>query len=329
MGTIGFIINPMAGRDIRRLVAAASLQSGAEKLLVARRILAGVQAVPGMTVIMPRDFDGLSTYIQDEMKTSLPIRLIDVPQIPSAGSTTTEWTGILEDGGADVLVVVGGDGTQRNIAQARPRIPVLPVAGGTNNVACWIGDQTAAGYAAASYVALRQDPQEVAIQSKLLHIQTEQGHEELALIDVALVQQNYTGALAIWHAEDVDTLVLAQADPARPGLSNIGGFFRPVMPWEDRGLILERMPSNRAYQQASVLAPGLTTLFTIGRHRTLELGESVVLSRSQGGSLALDGERTVVLKPGEEARVSLRRDGPFVLDPAKVLRKISPVRMDG
>ena len=52
---IGLIINPMAGRDIRRLVAYASLQSQPEKAQAARRIAAGLAAVPGVALLVPED----------------------------------------------------------------------------------------------------------------------------------------------------------------------------------------------------------------------------------------------------------------------------------
>ena len=313
---IGLIINPMAGRDIRRLVAYASLQSSPEKALTARRILAGIADVPDVEVLLPEDEHGFFAWIQSEVGGQLPIRL--VPSPAGSDDATVLWVNMLVEAGAQALVVVGGDGTQRNVAQANPRVPVLPIAGGTNNVACYLGDQTAAGYAAAQYASLRLDPAEVGSRVKLCHVSLPNGHEELALIDVALTRQNYTGAMAIWDPDDVQALVLSVADAVRPGLSNVGGYATPVAPEDDFGVYLTM--GDEGPKTSAVLAPGLMAPFVVAKARRVGFDEPVSLTAGpEGATLALDGERTVVLRPDESAQVRIRRDGPLVLDPARIL----------
>ncbi|OLZ11746.1 NAD(+)/NADH kinase [Sulfobacillus thermosulfidooxidans] len=323
MPTIGLIINPMAGRDIRRLVAAASLQSAPEKMLVVRRLFSGMSGIPDTEVMMIDDYEGFGRYALHELNDLLPVKLIAGEKEPSNGASTIDWAKRLEQAGARVIVSVGGDGTQRNIAQAHLRIPILPIAGGTNNVACWTGDQTAAGYACALYLARGDDPLDVGFQAKLIHVQLESGHEELALIDVALVRQAYTGALAVWHAEDVERLLLTVADPVRPGLSNVGGFLNPVFPGDDVALQVTLRGGPPGQATLAVMAPGLMTPFYVQQAEPLALGQTVTWSRKEGGSLALDGERSVVLRPQEPVMLRVIRDGPFVLDPTKILRRPS------
>lgn len=319
-GSVGLIVNPMAGRDIRRLVASASLQSGPEKILAAKRIVAGVQAVEGMTLLMADDQQGFARFLADEVGNIL--HLVPISTDLEGGDLTAYWAKALQDAGAEALLVVGGDGTQRNVAQAEITVPVLPVAGGTNNVACWTGDQTAAGYAAALYVARGEDPAQVGYRAKVIHVISD-GHEERALIDVALVRVLYTGAMAVWRGSDVDALVLAVADPVRPGLSNVGGYIYPVTAQEDQALYLELTddPAQTVWNGSAVLAPGLMDSLAIKGWLPLSLGQEVALSRTNGGTLALDGERTVVLRPGQIARITVRRDGPFVLDPERVFKR--------
>ncbi len=319
MPTIGLIVNPMAGRDIRRLVAAASLQSAPEKMLVVRRIFAGMAGIPDTEVLMVDDYEGFGRYAFHELSTVVPVRLIAGEKEPSNGNSTIDWALRLQQAGAHVIMSVGGDGTQRNIAQAHLDIPILPIAGGTNNVACWTGDQTAAGYACALYVARGDDPLEVGCQAKLIHVQQESGHEELALIDVALVRQTYTGALAVWHAEDVERLLLSVADPVRPGLSNVGGFLHPIWPADDIAMEIILHDGPPGHETLAVLAPGLMTPFYVKQAEPVSLGQPVVWSRSEGGTLALDGERSVVLHADETVMLRVVRDGPFVLDPPKIL----------
>ena len=318
---IGLIVNPMAGRDIRRLVAHASLQSQPEKALVAHRILAGVAAVPDIEVLLPEDRSGFFAWLQGELGLDVPVRLVHRPRT-TMDDTTPLWVEMLVNAGADALIVVGGDGTQRNVAQAAPAVPVLPVAGGTNNVACYLGDQTAGGYATARFLKDGLTLSQAASRAKLLHLSLPDGGEELALIDVALTRQNYTGAMAIWDPDDVETLVLAVADPIRPGLSNVAGYQTPVSFADDFGLYVRL--GDDGTDVPSVLAPGLMATFRIHQERRLAFDEPIVLTRGdRGGSLALDGERTVVLAPGRSVTVTLHRDGPWILDPAKILAHLN------
>ncbi|PSR23066.1 MAG: ATP-NAD kinase [Sulfobacillus acidophilus] len=306
----------MAGRDIRRLVAHASLQSQAEKALIAHRIVAGIAAVPGVRVLVPEDRSGFFSWLSTELPPEVPVELVSRPA--AVEDSTMLWVSMLEAAGARALIVVGGDGTQRNVAQAHPKIPVLPVAGGTNNVACYLGDQTAGGYAVAYFVKEGGAYHHWAVQSKLLHVELPGGVEEMALIDVALTRQNFTGAMAVWDPSDVQALVLSRADALRPGLSNVGAFVSPVGADDDFGLYLSLGDRGRACP--AVMAPGLMATFHVEQERYLGFGDTVELHpQDAGGSLAFDGERTVVLSRGQSARITLRRDGPWVLDPARIL----------
>lgn len=316
----------MAGRDIRRLVAFASLQSTPEKLQVLRRILSGIAVFSDqIQVLMPRDYEGLSSIVQDEAHRlfGLSVELIGDRIGPSSADTTVKWAGQLTDAGADLLIAIGGDGTQRNVAQSHPAVPVLPVAGGTNNVACWVGDQTIAGFAAASYVMSPDQHRDKLFVSKVLHLtfETQSMHgEDLALIDVALVRQTFTGALAVWNPEDVLGLWLGVANPIRPGLSNVGGHVSPVAAEDDAITWLQLGSAGPGQEVYGALAPGMMAKFVVNRHERIPLNHQILIEAPKdGGSLALDGERTVVLPPGEIVTLEARRDGPRYLYPQRIL----------
>jgi predicted polyphosphate/ATP-dependent NAD kinase len=316
---IGLIVNPMAGRDIRRLVAYASLQSAPEKALTARRILAGVAAVPHVEVLVPEDEGGFFTWLQRDVTEILPV--IVVPREHHEEDSTTLWVKMLVEAGADALIVVGGDGTQRNVAEARPSVPVLPVAGGTNNVVCYLGDQTAAGYAVARFLADGLDGEEMGQRAKVIHIAMANGTTDLALVDVALTRQRYTGAMAIWDPEDVQALVLTMADASRPGLSNVGGYLHPLTFGDDEGLMLKMGLPGSPFP--GVLAPGLMAHFTVAEHKVLQIGEPVTWHAPEGGSLALDGERTLILGARDTVTLEIWRDGPLILDPARIFHEVA------
>lgn len=318
--SIGMIVNPMAGRDIRRLVAHASLQSQPEKALTARRIIAGIQAVPGVTVVMPNDRQGFFAWLANDISQAQSIKLIPPPANTWEDSTVL-WVNMLVQAGVDALIVVGGDGTQRNVAQAHPVIPVLPIAGGTNNVACYLGDQTAAGLAVARFLMEGLDHQTVGQAAKILHVTLPDGQEEMALVDVALTRQTYTGALAVWNPRDVLALVLARAEALRPGLSNVGGYYHPVGFADDFGWMFKLGRGGPVVP--SVLAPGLVAKLSVQEQSRVAFGEPIHLKAArQARSLSLDGERTVVLRSGQSAQVVIRRDGPLTLDPQRIFRAL-------
>ncbi len=314
----------MAGRDIRRLVAFASLQSTPEKLLVIRRLLSGLAVFRDeVQVLIPADYEGLSELVASEAKRQFGMKVSVVGELmsPSSADTTLAWTRQLEEAGVEVIIAIGGDGTQRNVAQARPQVPILPIAGGTNNVACWIGDQTAAGYAAGLYATERERYAGELRRAKVLHVHVK-NQDDLALIDVALVRQTFTGALAVWNPEDVVALAVTVADPTRPGLSNVAGYVEPLTPVEDAYVWLKLGAVQTGLgPHYGVLAPGLMTPFYVVDHRRMALNQPLKIEiPDAGGRLALDGERTIVVRPGDSAWLEARRDGPQYLQPERILR---------
>jgi hypothetical protein len=304
---VGLLVNPMAGRDIRRLVARAHMASGPEKLMTLQRVAAGVSA-GGAHVLVGDDVEGIGRTLAESAS------WVTVLDPPAVDAETRDFVPAFERAGVAVLITVGGDGTQRQVALARPRIPVLPVAGGTNNVSCWTGDETAAGLAAA---LVATGAARAGRRSKVIHVRVGD-REDLALVDVALVRQPFVGALAVWEADDLDALLLTVADPVRPGLSNVGGQILPVAAEDETALALQLGASGT--RVPAVLAPGLVSRIAVAAVRRVALGESLQWTVRQPSTLALDGERTLMVSAGMTVTLTVRRDGPRILDPSAVLR---------
>ena len=65
MASVGIIANPQSGKDIRRLVALASSFSNNEKVLMLRRVLAGLVAMGMENILMFNDLGSLGAVSLD------------------------------------------------------------------------------------------------------------------------------------------------------------------------------------------------------------------------------------------------------------------------
>ena len=65
------------------------------------------------------------------------------------------------------------------------------------------------------------------------------------------------------------------------------------------------------------IAPGTYETIGITDHRVLRLDEQVVFEGP--GVLAFDGERDHVLLDGQKANLSIRKDGPWVINQTKTI----------
>ena len=84
----------------------------------------------------------------------------------------------MRDAGCGVLLVLGGDGTNRIVAKAWPDATLLPISTGTNNVFPEHVEATLAGAAAGLVASGRVAREEVARRAKLVRVTTEDGGGE-------------------------------------------------------------------------------------------------------------------------------------------------------
>ena len=66
------------------------------------------------------------------------------------------------------------------------------------------------------------------------------------------------------------------------------------------------------------IAPGLIQRVGVRRYARLDFEERVELPTGKG-TIALDGEREIVMRPHDSIAVHLRAAGPFVVQPQKAL----------
>ena len=120
MSLVGIIANPASGKDIRRLVAHATVVNNQEKVSIVRRLLlslfaAGVDRVeimPDHFGIGVRALHGLSNHPEIVAATSL----IDMP-LEATADDSLRAARYLRDAGAGCIISLGGDGTCRVVAK--------------------------------------------------------------------------------------------------------------------------------------------------------------------------------------------------------------------
>jgi predicted polyphosphate/ATP-dependent NAD kinase len=307
--TVGLIVNPAAGRDIRRLVGLASVMPHHEKTAIIRRLLKGLESAGVERVLYLQDGVGIMAAALDGSLPALSVEPLDV-EISHRAGDSTEAAARLADAGAGAIVTLGGDGTNRAVAAGCREVPLVAVSTGTNNVFPDMVEGTVAGLAAGLVATGKVAAETVSRRSKRVEV-TMGGTEDFALVDAAACRDAFRGAAAIWDPSRVRALVLARAEPWAVGLSSIGGALAPVSAEEPAGLYVELGGGPPARRVRAILAPGLPAWVGVTAWRRLGLGEEVMLEAG-AGTVALDGERELPARGSARARVTMA--GPLLVD---------------
>ncbi len=351
MSAIGLCVNPMSGRDVRRLAARASNMTHGAKRDIVARIACGADAVGISDIYTTREPYRIASQALEHIDLKAMVHCLDLGIANDASDTERAIAAFLE-AGCKTLVSLGGDGTNRVIVRALLQhlgveacrdISLIPLSTGTNNVFPSMLEPTVAGMAAA--LAARGDLplDELGCNAKVLHIslfgaklsvgrvsagtgltsdQVSNEVSDVALIDAVLLRSDHVGNLLPFDPDKIDQLVLTRAEPDAVGMSPIGGYLDPVFAEDDRGLFIDMHRSLsagvRAERFLAPLSPGLFREVAVKQWNSIDFDLPVVLRGP--GVIALDGDRDHKLTESAHARVVLRRDGPRVLDVPAVMR---------
>ena len=316
MGTVGIIASPTAGKDVRRLVANAGSVGDVDKIAMIRR--AAIGAVEGGASRLMY-LDDSRHLVARALEKSIPA-VVDVEVLPletmGTGRDSVRAAEALAKEEAGAVLVFGGDGTSRDVAKGWADAAIVPIAVGTNNVFPVHVESTLGGLACGLVAAGVIELDEVSERSKVIHVDIDGDQPDLALVDVVLLAGNFIGSRAVWRVEDLRAGVFALADAASVGLSAIGAAVVPTTRSDDNGVFVTM--GNGAGAVRAAIAPGTYASIEIAEYGELSFGEPVVFKGP--GVLAFDGERDHVLTRGQQASLSVRRDGPCVIDPMQAAR---------
>jgi predicted polyphosphate/ATP-dependent NAD kinase len=318
---VGFITNPRSGQDIRRLVARASVFPNTEKLMMLQRVLTSLGAVGVHRVVVASDAGGIASGLADAVDTRRPerdqpwpkVELLSLPLCSGAADTVAAAAELVRLG-ARVLVVLGGDGTDRLVASVCGEVPIAALSTGTNNAFAQLGEATISGLAAGLLAAELVTVADACRRNKLLVVE-HQAQVELALVDVAATTSTAVGARAVWNPSEVTELFVTFADPGAVGLSSIAALVRPVGRDEPVGLRLVLHP--RAPRRVlAPIAPGLVREVGVASVELLRAGDR---RRIRGrGVVAVDGEREIEFRETAPT-VTLSLAGPWSLDVSRTM----------
>tara|TARA_B100001245_G_scaffold213044_1_gene178688 strand:+ start:2419 stop:3387 length:969 start_codon:yes stop_codon:yes gene_type:complete len=311
--TVGVIANPVAGKDIRRLVSAASPVSDMAKIGIIRRAVVGAVEGGAQRLLITDDRRALGLRAIDGLSLDAEVAFLDAPPYDS-GVNSQNAAAIFRDRGVGAVIVLGGDGTHRDVVKGWRTAPVVAVSTGTNNVFPRQVEATIAGQAA-GVVASQQPPiHKVANQAKIIDVEFDHGETEQALVDIALVDESFTGSRAVWKGQSLLEMVAAIAERATVGLSSIASRVAPTTRHQPGGV---HVTFGKGERFRVPIAPGLFSEVEIASWRRLRANDFVEMSGP--GVLSFDGERDLVLASGRSARVTVSHDGLWVIDIEKVM----------
>lgn len=304
--SVGIVVNPWAGKDVRRLYAPVGHTPDTAKIGIVRRVIVGALESGAEVVYLAADVG----RIAERAGRGIPgAQLVDGPGTGSSLDTRRAAAQFC-DLGCSVVVALGGDGTCRDVAIGWPDAVLIPISTGTNNVFPVFVDGSSAGTAAGLVACNLIDAEAVTRRSKLLVIEISSGEREIALVDVAVIDGIATGARAVIDPSSIRAVVAAIASPMSTGLSSIAGRIAPLGVHEEGGVIVRVGGVRRAVRVPIV--PGKFDELPIESIVSLAVGQSV--SFDGPCVLAYDGERDRVVAPGTRVTISIHRMGPRVLD---------------
>jgi predicted polyphosphate/ATP-dependent NAD kinase len=311
MSSVGIIANPASGKDIRRLVAHASVFDNNEKSNILQRVLLALDAIGVDRVFIMPDYYGLGDQALDGLKlSSLYAGIVEMP-VHASEEDSTRAAALFCEMDVECIVVLGGDGTNRVVAKGCGHVPIVPISTGTNNVFPAMVEGTVAGLAAGLVALKAVDFDKVTYPAKRLEVYLDGELADIALVDVVTCSDLWVGTRAMWDPTRLQEVVLARAEPGSIGMSSVGSCFQMLGARDDYGMYLAL--GQGGTQVLAPVGPGLIIPVAVREHRLLSLDDEVVLNPA-AGTVALDGERQIEIYRKQAITVRLTNNGPRVVD---------------
>lgn len=324
--TVGIIANPLSARDIRRLISQASGLQIADRVSMIQRAITGLSAVGIEDVFIMPDRAGLSSQLSSALDNQRIMCKSDIAKttfldMPVSGSVidTENAAMILVDQGVDAIIVLGGDGTCRAVAERVTDIPITCLSTGTNNAFPVNVEPTLAGMATGLVARNLVNRDDCCNRNKTLRLYINGRKHISALVDIVVTNSMWNGSLALWKPSHIEKVYVTFASPMAVGISSIASQLNAVSRNDEFGLYLE--VDNRAKKNMTVMAPIVPGLVEqIGIKGSKKIYPDVEISLSVNGrSIAIDGERCVEVDDADDLYIKLDLNGPITIDVEKTM----------
>jgi predicted polyphosphate/ATP-dependent NAD kinase len=310
MTVAGIIANPASGTDIRRLVAYGSVFNNQEKVRIVRRILLGLQSAGVRKVYYMPDYYSIVERALDALNIDMEISPL-VFDAKADQRDSMRAAEMLAQKGVGCIITLGGDGTNRVVAKGTSHVPILPVSTGTNNVFPYMIEGTIAGLAAGLITTGKVTREDGTFVSTRLEVVLEGKFTDVAIVDALVCDDIFIGSRAVWKMEKIRQIFLNRCSPVNIGFSSIGGMLRSIASDDPSGMALEL--GQNGQRVTAPIAPGVVETVSVENVRMMTPGQEVALIGNPC-VVALDGEREVEIKRGQQAAIRLGTEGPVVVD---------------
>lgn len=311
---IAICVNPMAGRDVRRLAARASMVTHEAKMDCVARIAAGADAMGIDEILIVREPFRIAERALEWMSLNADVTLLDIELTHDMADTERSISAFCSHG-VDHVVALGGDGTHRIIVKTAPNIYLVPLSTGTNNVFPLTVEATIAGEVAALGAQGLLPHSRFCRRAKVAKLAVDTRIRDIGLIDVVRIEDDFVGNYRPFDPAKLREMVLTRAEPDAIGMSPIGGLMDPVVAEDDCGLYVR---FGEGCSRRVPLSPGYFRDVHIAKTCRLPLGRSCEFASS--GLIAIDGDRLHRIEAGERVSIEVNRDGPYVYDVAASMR---------
>lgn len=328
---LGIIANPVSARDVRRVLSHAAGLTLGERANMLLRLVHTVAACGIDQLWLMPEREGLRALLERQLQRAHPphplprLHWLDMP-ISGNAADTAQAARLLHEREVKAILVFGGDGTHRIVAKHCGHTPIVAISSGTNNAFPPLREITVTALAAALFAQGRIPPAVALRANKALRVcrQDADGtvsREDLALVDIGILNEQILGAKAIADTDTLRTIVVTQASPEAVGLSAVPAMLQPLARHDAGGLVVELQPALGARAAAvpapqhvlAALAPGLLAELAVLAWYPLTADTPYRL-HGQAGLLALDGERELSFDAGQHISIALQENAFFTLD---------------
>jgi hypothetical protein len=311
---LGIIVNPKAGSDVRRVLAAASTTTLEEKISIVRRVVLGAVEAGVDRVIINHDPHEIARRATETLS-GIAVDIVH-RQLHFNEQDTIEVAGILRDEGCGAVVTLGGDGTNRAAVIGWPEMALLPISTGTNNAFPSFVEPTIAGTAAGLVATGAVAASDASDNLAVVRVESDEATpvgDGLALVDAIVTRDRYVGSLELFDPTSLRLAVLSRSDPAAVGFASLGARLGIAGP----AVVRFKDPRNCERLVRVATAPGHYATLGVVDAQPLDIGE--VVDYNGGGVIAYDGERKWRSPDEQRLRFAVRSDGPAVINTEAVM----------